>query len=244
MARGTRDTTIGRAQTTPARIALTAATSPSPGQPAGSASGPASPRPARRDLRSSCRSGATSALFWRSSRSIRVEGRALDLVTSIALAALPVHYLLPYRWKKPSSWRSRSLGLFGSSASAPAGYVLLLAGVLIGVCYLPIAWSVRAAIVALGRRRPGLARVSTGSSFAASPTIVWPVLASMFMFRMILYMYELKHAEKPEPLVDTLGYFFLLPNYCFLHFPVVDYRTLRRGYFSPDIHATQPPACG
>ena len=51
----------------------------------------------------------------------------------------------------------------------------------------------------------------------------------MLMFRMILYLYEIKHAERPEPLVDTLGYFFLLPNYCFLHFPVVDYRTLEPG---------------
>jgi D-alanyl-lipoteichoic acid acyltransferase DltB (MBOAT superfamily) len=31
----------------------------------------------------------------------------------------------------------------------------------------------------------------------------------------------------------------LLPNYAFLHFPVVDYRTLRRGYFACDIHSTQ-----
>jgi D-alanyl-lipoteichoic acid acyltransferase DltB (MBOAT superfamily) len=61
----------------------------------------------------------------------------------------------------------------------------------------------------------------------------------MFMFRMIIYLYELKHARKPETLIDTLGYFFLLPNYCFLHFPVVDYRTFQRGYFAKDIHATQ-----
>ena len=54
----------------------------------------------------------------------------------------------------------------------------------------------------------------------------------MFMFRMIVYLYEMKHARRPETLVDTLSYFFLLPNFCFLHFPVVDYRTLQRGYFA------------
>ena len=31
----------------------------------------------------------------------RVEGRAFQMLVSIALAVLPVHYLLPYRWKKP-----------------------------------------------------------------------------------------------------------------------------------------------
>ena len=61
----------------------------------------------------------------------------------------------------------------------------------------------------------------------------------MFMFRMIIYLYELKHAKKPETLVDTLSYFFLLPNYCFMHFPVVDYRTMQRGYFADDVHAMQ-----
>jgi alginate O-acetyltransferase complex protein AlgI len=49
----------------------------------------------------------------------------------------------------------------------------------------------------------------------------------------------LKHARGPEPIVDTIGYFFLLPNYCFMHFPVVDYRTYRRGYFADDLAAIQ-----
>jgi D-alanyl-lipoteichoic acid acyltransferase DltB (MBOAT superfamily) len=74
---------------------------------------------------------------------------------------------------------------------------------------------------------------------AAVPESVWPVLATMFMFRILIYLYELKHAKAPEPWVDTLSYFFLLPNYCFLHFPVVDYRTLHRGYFAKEIHTTQ-----
>ncbi len=61
----------------------------------------------------------------------------------------------------------------------------------------------------------------------------------MFMFRLIIYIYELKHIKKPEKLVDTLSYFFLLPNYCFPLFPVVDYRTMQRGYFADDVHAMQ-----
>ena len=61
----------------------------------------------------------------------------------------------------------------------------------------------------------------------------------MFMFRMMIYLYERKHARGREPLVDTLSYFFLLPNYVFLHFPVVDYRTLQRGYFARGIHEIQ-----
>ena len=58
--------------------------------------------------------------------------------------------------------------------------------------------------MAIARPRAGLTGI---------PDNVWPIVASMFMFRMIIYLYELKHAKRPEPLGDTLGYFFLLPNY-------------------------------
>jgi alginate O-acetyltransferase complex protein AlgI len=71
------------------------------------------------------------------------------------------------------------------------------------------------------------------------PDNVWPIVASIFMFRMILYLYELKHSHGPEPLADTLGYFFVLPNSCFQLFPVIDYRTMQRGYLAEDIHAIQ-----
>src|SRR5262249_1607957 len=38
---------------------------------------------------------------------------------------------------------------------------------------------------------------------------------------------------------DALSYFFLLPNACFMLFPVVDYRTFQRGYFAESIHSLQ-----
>jgi D-alanyl-lipoteichoic acid acyltransferase DltB (MBOAT superfamily) len=167
----------------------------------------------------------------------RIEGRAFQMLVTFALASLPVHYWLPYRWKKPCFVAVSIAGLAWIFGAATAGYVLVLASLLIGVCYLPVAWHARAGVLAaLG---VGLALVRPETVATGIPDSVWPVLATMFMFRMIIYMYELKHARKPESLVDTLGYFFMLPNYCFLHFPVVDYRTMQRGYFARDIHAIQ-----
>jgi D-alanyl-lipoteichoic acid acyltransferase DltB (MBOAT superfamily) len=166
-----------------------------------------------------------------------VEGRAFQMLVTFALVALPVHYLLPFRFKKPCFVAVSIAGLAWVFGIDTTGYVLLIAALLISLCHMPAAWSVRAAI--LGTLALGLTLLRPESFARGIPTVAWPVLASMFMFRMVIYMYELKHARKREPLIDTLGYFFLLPNYCFLHFPVIDYRTMQRGYFARDIHAIQ-----
>jgi D-alanyl-lipoteichoic acid acyltransferase DltB (MBOAT superfamily) len=195
------------------------------------------PEACRRELRQLLPILAHLGLLLAVFKVFRVEGRAFQMLVTFALAALPVHYVLPYRWKKPCFVAVSIAGLAWVFGIATALYVLLLAVLLIGVCYLPVAWKVRAtALAAVGI---GLALLRPESFARGIPDVVWPVLASMFMFRMILYLYELKHAKKREPLIDTLGYFFLLPNYCFLHFPVVDYRTMQRGYFARDIHAIQ-----
>jgi alginate O-acetyltransferase complex protein AlgI len=195
------------------------------------------PDACRRELRQLLPILAHLGLLLAVFKVFRVEGRAFQMLVAFTLAALPVHYMLPYRWKKPCFVAVSIAGLAWVFGLGTAGYVLLLAVILIGVCYLPIAWKVRA--TALATVGVGLALLRPESFATGIPDLVWPVLASMFMFRMVLYMYELKHAKKREPLIDTLGYFFLLPNYCFLHFPVVDYRTMQRGYFARDIHAIQ-----
>jgi D-alanyl-lipoteichoic acid acyltransferase DltB (MBOAT superfamily) len=191
------------------------------------------PEACRRDLRHFLPVLAHLGLMLGVFRVFRLEGRAFQSVALLALAALPVHYALPFRWKKPLFAAVSIAGLAWVFGGATAGIVLGLSAVLIGVCYLPIAWGVRAGIVAA--LAAGFALMRNGDTLAN----VWPVLATLFMFRMVVYLYELKHAKKPEPLIDTLGYFFLLPNTCFLHFPVVDYRTFQRSHFAQDIHTTQ-----
>ena len=106
--------------------------------------------------------------------------------------------------------------------------------VLIGICHLPIAFRWRVAIlVAVGRR----ARAAAGRLLPAPwSTAIWPILGSMFMFRLIVYFYDLRHENAPPTLVRTLSYFFMLPNVCFPLFPVVDYKAFRRNYFDADAY--------
>jgi D-alanyl-lipoteichoic acid acyltransferase DltB (MBOAT superfamily) len=142
---------------------------------------------------------------------------------------------VPFRWKKPLFVALSVFGIGWVFGTVTAATVLGLSALLIGTCYLPVAWSARAGLIAAMGLTAALLRVRPAEAMGN----VWPVLATLFMFRIIIYLYELKHAKRPEPLVDTLGYFFMLPNTCFLHFPVVDYRTLQRSYFARDVHTTQ-----
>jgi alginate O-acetyltransferase complex protein AlgI len=167
----------------------------------------------------------------------RVEGRAFQLLAAIALATLPVHYLLPFRLKKPAFVAISVLGLAWVFGAAVAAVVLPVALLLIGLCRCGLPWGTR--VAAVGAVAAVLALARAGVVAIPVPDAAWPVLGSLLMFRMVLYLYELKHARRDESLVDALSYFFLLPNFCFLHFPVVDYRAFQRGYFAADIHTLQ-----
>jgi len=71
---------------------------------------------------------------------------------------------------------------------------------------------------------------------ASSLDVIWPILASIFMFRLIIYVYDLKHGKTTPTFTSTLSYFFLLPNVVFPFFPVIDYSTFRRSYYDDDQH--------
>jgi alginate O-acetyltransferase complex protein AlgI len=170
-------------------------------------------------------------------RVYHIEERAFRLLVAIALAALPVHYALPYRLKKPAFVAISVLGLAWVCGGAVAAVVLPLALLLIGLCRCPLPWGTR--VAAVGAAAAGLALARAGVVATPVPDAAWPVLGSMLMFRMVLYLYELKHAREPESFVDALCYFVPLPNCYFRLFPVIDYRAFRRGYFAADIHAIQ-----
>lgn len=207
--------------------------------PAAPASGlyPGEPATCRRDPRAFLPIFAHLALLLAVAKVYRLEGRAFAILLMLATAALPVHYALPYRWKKPFFTAVSVAGLAFVFGPAAAACVVALGCGLIALARSPIGWAWR--VVAIASAAAVMAAARAGALRLGLPEIVWPVLGSMFMFRMILYLYELKHADGPEAPGDALAYFFLLPNFAFVHFPVVDYRTFRRGYFAQDVHDAQ-----
>jgi hypothetical protein len=164
-------------------------------------------------------------------RSFRVAAPAWDLMKLTAVGFL-VHALLPLRYR---------LAFFVTLCAAAVvlvlgwlGAVQLLAvgfGIIV-VCHLPIGWMARVAVLTGVGALLALGRADVLSMPVSAA--VWPILGSMFMFRLIVYMYDIKHDQKLASWPAALSYFLMLPNPAFPFFPVVDYKTFRRSYYDSD----------
>lgn len=149
-----------------------------------------------------------------------------------------VHALIPLRYRQPF-FLGLSLVAIAMVLGVKQGVGLIGLGLaLVGVCHLPVAFSVRVALLVAGAAvLAGVRGGWIGTGWSALPTLVIPVLGAMFMFRLVVYLYDLRHETKPASLWERLTYFFMLPNVCFLLFPVVDYQTFRRTYYDGDAAA-------
>jgi alginate O-acetyltransferase complex protein AlgI len=200
---------------------------------------PGEPENCRRRLREFLSIMAQLGLMLAVFDAYRLETRSFRILVLLATATLPVHFLTPFPWKKPLFVAVSILAMIVVHGMSNSGGVLGLSAGFLVLAAVPMSWRLRVGLnaalaVSLAALRP---RADAGPEAISAGVI--PVVASMFMFRMIVYLYERKHARGPEPIADTLSYFFLLPNNVFPHFPVVDYRTFQRGYFARGIHEIQ-----
>lgn len=142
------------------------------------------------------------------------------------------HYLLPLDYRRPFFLLLSFTGIFGVFGITDGGWILLLGLVLVGITLLPISFNIRIALVLF--TAVGLAVLRVSSAQLPWSRAIWPILGSMFMFRMIVYLYDLKHQKEPFDTSRTLSYFFLLPNVVFPLFPVVDYSAYKRTYYNEE----------
>ena len=162
-----------------------------------------------------------------------LEQPAFFRLACIVFAGFAVSYWLPFRYKESFLILLSLAGAYVLLGPAVAS-LLIAAGLLIfGIVRTGIEfrWRVLLLVAILAVCIYGRA---TGRF--PVPGDFWPVLGAMFMFRMIIYLYDIKHQSGPASLKDFLSYFFILPNYYFLLFPVIDFQTLRKSYFQRNIH--------
>jgi len=169
-------------------------------------------------------------------RSYRIEQDfGLLQLLPVVFVGFVAHAWAPARHRLPL-FLAISVAAFAIVLTPMQAMALIALGLgLIGICHLPIPYGARVVLLLLAGG--GLAAIRVERvllPWKTIPTIVLPVLGAMFMFRLIVYMYDLRHEKEPSSVWQRLSYFFLLPNVCFLLFPVVDYKAFRRTYYDSD----------
>jgi hypothetical protein len=174
-----------------------------------------------------------AAVVWVANR-FQIESKAFRELLMLTVAGFAIHYFLPLRHRLPFFLLLSVAGIVLVLGPVQAGWLLAVGLALVGLAHLPIRFGARVGLLlAVGAllflARPGRFDVPWSAA-------VWPILASMFMFRMIVYMYDLGSGLGQATVAQRLSYFFLLPNVCFPLFPVVDFRTFVRNYYNGPRH--------
>jgi hypothetical protein len=185
----------------------------------------------------------------------QLESLSFSRLMQLAFVGFVIHHLLPLRFRLPffamlsmlatiivvgqmgpKTWVA---GLTGRMSINDFLYHLVpglaLVGIglgLIGLCHLPIRFGMRVGLVAAAGA--GLALLRAHRQWFPDVTEMWVVLGSMFMFRLSIYLYDLKHRTAPFSPTRAISYFFMLPNVCFPLFPVVDYKTFCSTYYNEE----------
>jgi D-alanyl-lipoteichoic acid acyltransferase DltB (MBOAT superfamily) len=161
-----------------------------------------------------------------------LESKALFQISVLTFIGFLIHSLLPYRYRLSFFLLLSLAGIILVIGPSSGAWLIGIGLVLIGICHLPIPFMAR--VLLLLACGASLAAFRLDWVHAPWPSAIWPILGSIFMFRLMIYLYDLRHEKSPPTVWRTLSYFFLLPNVCFPLFPVVDYKTFRRTYYDDD----------
>ena len=150
----------------------------------------------------------------------------------LILGGFIVHALLPQALRMPFFVALSFAGIYTIFGLTNTGWLIGIGLVLLAMCHLPIAKWMRVTIVAIAAA--GLTALQAGWYTTDWSVAILPVLGSMFMFRMALYLYDMDAEKKKASLWERLAYFFMLPNTVFPFFPIIDYIQFRRSYYDKD----------
>ncbi|MEO8634289.1 MAG: hypothetical protein ABI587_03325 [Gemmatimonadales bacterium] len=165
-------------------------------------------------------------------REFELESRGLYHTLLFAGAGFVLQALLPIRLRM-ACFAAVSVAAIFLLFSMAGLWVIAIGLLFLGLGLLPVSASLRLAlslglVLALGLAREGVLPVGM-------PGYIWPVVGGMFMFRVVLFLYSVKHEGPPRDIWATLGYLFMIPNAAFPFFPIVDYKTfIRQHYDAPE----------
>ena len=161
-----------------------------------------------------------------------IESSAFFRVMTVACGGFVLHHFTPARVRLPVFVLVSLTGIARVLGPANGAQIVALGLVLIGLAHLRIRFGWRVALI-----------LAIGALFAAArvdaihtplSSTIWPIFGAMFMFRLIVYMYDLHNRSAPFGPWRALAYFFMLPNVCFPLFPVVDYKAFCRTHYDEE----------
>lgn len=158
-----------------------------------------------------------------------LEGLPFEKVLWLSAAGFLVSIALPVSYRLPFFTCLSVAAVFVVFGLADGAWLMALGLTLIGICHIPIAYGGRIALLILVG--VGLAALRMNAADSPWSAAIWPIFGSMFMFRLVLYVREMKRAQGERTWWSALAYFFMLPNVAFPLYPVVDYQTFRRTHF-------------
>lgn len=170
-------------------------------------------------------------------RLFHLEDYRFQRMIYVVFGGFLAHYWLPFRWKEPFLALLSLGGAFYLLGPAVAGALVGAGAALFVLLHIPVAFRLRVAAVAAV-----FALLIYGASThrLPIPSDFYAIFGGIFMFRIMIYAYDLSHSRKQVPwrqrLLPFLNYFYILPNYCFLFFPVIDFQTMRQTYYQRDVH--------
>jgi D-alanyl-lipoteichoic acid acyltransferase DltB (MBOAT superfamily) len=158
-----------------------------------------------------------------------IEGPAFFRLFILATAGFAINLVLPLKYRLPFFLGLSLAGAWVMLGAVDAAWLAGCGLALIGICHLP--WSMPVRVGALLCAGSALAIARAGLAPVPWSAAVWPILGSMFMFRLALYLWAMKNGKVEHSLTAALAYFFMFPNLAFPLFPVIDYQTFRRTYY-------------
>ncbi len=173
--------------------------------------------------------GLLTALAWLC-HYFEIGGASFVKLMMLTVPAFIVHSLLPLRLRLGWFLAASLAAILLVLGPIDGLWLIGIVSVFIALCHLPVAlrWRVLLLVGAAGT----LAYLKASGWVAPWSHTAWPIIASILMFRLIVYLYDLHHEKSRPPIAWSLSYFFLLPNVCFPLFPVVDFKKFRASYYT------------
>ena len=160
----------------------------------------------------------------------------LPVMMAFVCVAFIINTFLPISYRLFFFFIASLAPIFYFFSPAQAFAFIGIALALIGVCHLPFSITIRKLLVVLfgiGLAFCQYTIIKTGfvGGLAFTSKFV-SLLGVMFMFRIILYLHELKYQKKKPSIWQSLSYFFTLPNFSFPIFPIIDFKVFNSTYYN------------